>query len=203
MPQIAEAVPAPKSFASLLASLAAQEKPEENTLPAWNDDGLADDVATLSYERALRAHARYRPAAPDSRPLATRASQPGEESSRFEPAAGQKAPGRTTATDGGGNDMRRQKREPPSEERNLKLASVTIRISQAECEQLRMRAAEAGLTVSAYLRSCVFEVEALRAQVKEALAQMRPPAYAEMPSEPARSWWTRVWPHAGRQPAPA
>jgi len=32
---------------------------------------------------------------------------------------------------------------------------------------------EAGLTVSAYLRSCTFEAEALRAQVKEALAELR------------------------------
>jgi hypothetical protein len=38
---------------------------------------------------------------------------------------------------------------------------------------LRKRSAEAGITVSAYLRSCAFEVETLRAQVKDAVAQMR------------------------------
>ncbi len=61
-------------------------------------------------------------------------------------------------------------------ERNLKSASITIRMSTSECEQLRKRAAEAGLTVSAYLRSCTFEAESLRALVKETLAQLRPEA---------------------------
>ena len=54
-------------------------------------------------------------------------------------------------------------------------ASITIRLSEAECGQLRQRAAESGLTVSAYLRSCTLEVESLRAQVKDALAQLRAP----------------------------
>jgi hypothetical protein len=58
-------------------------------------------------------------------------------------------------------------------ESNLKSASVTLRMSAAECKQLRRRAAEAGMTVSAYLRSCTFEAETLRAQVKEALAELR------------------------------
>ena len=59
-------------------------------------------------------------------------------------------------------------------ERNLKSASITIRLSKAECAQLRKRAAQAGLTVSAYLRSCTFEAETLRTLVKDALAQLRP-----------------------------
>ncbi len=50
-------------------------------------------------------------------------------------------------------------------------ASVTIRMTHAESEQLHERASAAGLTTSAYLRSCVFEAEALRTQVKEALAE--------------------------------
>jgi hypothetical protein len=58
-------------------------------------------------------------------------------------------------------------------ERNLKDASITIRMSKAECEQLHRRAAEAGLSVSAYLRSCTFEAESLRAMVKDTLAQLR------------------------------
>ncbi len=59
-------------------------------------------------------------------------------------------------------------------DKHRKTASITIRLSNAECAQLHQRAAEAGLTISAYLRSCICEVEALRAQVKEALAQLRP-----------------------------
>jgi len=48
-----------------------------------------------------------------------------------------------------------------------------VRLSQDEDDRLRQRAAEAGMTVSAYLRSCAFEVETLRAQVKQTLAEMR------------------------------
>ena len=43
------------SFAGLMAALA---DPVSKRVPAWNDDDLEDDVATLSYERALQAHAR-------------------------------------------------------------------------------------------------------------------------------------------------
>src|SRR3974390_1093724 len=50
-----------------------------------------------------------------------------------------------------------------------KTASVTIRLTQTERALLHERAAEARLSVSDYLRSCIFESESLRAQVKEAL----------------------------------
>jgi len=55
---------------------------------------------------------------------------------------------------------------------NRKSASITIRLSNPECAQIHQRAAAAGPTVSAYLRSCILEAESLRAQVKEALAQL-------------------------------
>jgi predicted DNA binding CopG/RHH family protein len=73
-------------------------------------------------------------------------------------------------------------------ERNLKDASITIRLSKSECAQLRRRAAEAGLTVSAYLRSCTFEAESLRAMVKETLAQLKTVAdqAKSAPPEPPR-----------------
>lgn len=73
-----------------------------------------------------------------------------------------------------------------------KTASITIRMSQAECRQLRRRAAEAGLTVSAYLRSCTLEAEALRAQVKEALAELKRANPREVQKEPVNertSWF--------------
>ena len=44
------------------ACFASVEKLRRQCDPAWNDSDLGDDVATLSYERALRAHARYKPA---------------------------------------------------------------------------------------------------------------------------------------------
>jgi hypothetical protein len=72
---------------------------------------------------------------------------------------------------------------PP--ERNLKDASITIRMSKAECTQLHRRAAEAGLTVSAYLRSCTLEAESLRAMVKDALAQLRSETIQTKPATPA------------------
>jgi hypothetical protein len=52
-------------------------------------------------------------------------------------------------------------------------AVVSIRVNDMEFDRLRLRAAEAGLSVSAYMRSCVLEAEHLRAQVKQALAEMR------------------------------
>ena len=76
-------------------------------------------------------------------------------------------------------------------------ASVTIRLSEEENARLRERAAEAGLTVSAYLRSCTFEAETLRAQVKQALAELRAAAMEEKPFGPVSEghaphrWWRR------------
>jgi hypothetical protein len=52
-------------------------------------------------------------------------------------------------------------------------AILSIRLSDRESDQLRLRAAESGLSVSAYTRSCVLEAEHLRSQVKQALAEMR------------------------------
>jgi hypothetical protein len=62
-------------------------------------------------------------------------------------------------------------------------------MSKAECAQLHRRAAEAGLTVSAYLRSCTFEAESLRAMVRDTLAQMRSAAAPVKPAAERRSWF--------------
>jgi len=88
-------------------------------------------------------------------------------------------------------------KEPLPFERNLKRASITIRLSEQECAQLRQRAAEAGLSVSAYLRSCTLEVEDLRAQVKATLAEMRsatPPKMEPRTADPiaGNQWWSRL-----------
>jgi hypothetical protein len=153
----------PASFAGLLASLA---MPARKPSPAWSEDDLAGDVATLSYESALRAHARYKPS---SEPYA----MPSEVPLSPAPAARESAkpPIEPSAA--------------PAADNSLKCASITIRMSAAECAQLRRRAAEAGMTVSAYLRSCTFEAEALRAQVKQALAELRA---ATAPAEPQREF---------------
>jgi hypothetical protein len=168
MQQAAESSVTASSFAGLLASLTA---PPPLASPEWNDDQLADDVATLSYEPALRTHQPHRSPATDQEPA------PDSEE-------GQSRPDRGTST---------------APERSLKRASITIRLNEAECAQIHRRAAEAGLTVSAYLRSCTLEVESLRTQVKETLAQLRKPAPAPMAPFPSRPGpWFRLWSFSGR-----
>jgi hypothetical protein len=141
---------ATKTFAGALASAAD---------PAWIDDGLADDVATITYEHALRNHARSHSRPDVADPLAlSPASEKGLSSA---------------------DEVRVP--SDSSDARPLKTASITIRLSEPDCRQVRKRAAESGLTISAYLRSCTLEVETLRAQVKEALAQFRNPAESPAP----------------------
>jgi hypothetical protein len=194
MQQPASSLPSPTSpsFAGLLAALAAPaqttddraNKPSpsaKKTAFTWNDDDLAADVATLSYESALKAHARYRPTdqsltqLPDPVPFSfDEAPQPTPRVAAF-PAFRAAANPEPASS--------RLPLAPP--ERNLKDASITIRMSQAECAQLHQRAAEAGLSVSAYLRSCTFEAESLRAMVKDTMAQLRSAQTQPKPADPA------------------
>jgi predicted DNA binding CopG/RHH family protein len=200
MQEPAAAAPSPNasSFASLLAALAAPApKPEPKPSTDWNDSGLADDIATLSYEQALRTHTRYR-----SADLPYQQDTTGGQSSRRRTPEATPTPpaaqNKTAAADP------RTRRRPAALEENRKSASITIRLSKDEGAQLRERAAEAGLTVSAYLRSCIFEAEALRTQVREALAQFRSAAVTDAvadqktPSKPVASaapaWRTRLFP---------
>ena len=219
MPQTAANVPSstPPSFAGLLASLTA---PTPRT--AWNNDDLADDVATLSYEHALRAHARYKlPDADDLAffPAAGSGTAQSKEVPQDNPAASVQceAPyasaGWSEDANAGSEDGEAKAGDEFSAafERNKKCASITIRLSKTECEQLRRRASQAGLTVSAYLRSCTFEAEALRAQVKDVLAELRTAASVgkqSLPAAASRSWfgWLRRfmprW-HSGQRVARA
>jgi pyruvate/2-oxoglutarate dehydrogenase complex dihydrolipoamide acyltransferase (E2) component len=173
MEQTAQPAPSPtsSSFAVFLAALA---EPAPKPANHWVDDGLADDIATLSYENALRVHARYRAAEPsDYSPAQTTGPAPAYESDLPHPAAeAAPAPVRSVA-----------------QERNLKRASITVRLSKAECAQLRQRADEAGLTVSAYLRSCTFEAESLRVLVKDTMAQLQSATAAQKREVPPRRSW--------------
>jgi len=150
----------PPNFAGLFASLTGSGKePGE----PWDMSALGDDVATISYEQALRTHRRVRPT--ESSPEEVSSNSPAQ----AEPTEGKKA-GKTV--------------------------SVTIRVTEGEGLQLHARAREAGLSVSAYLRSCIFEAESLRAQVKEALSQIRAamPQDASAPEQPKppATWRTRL-----------
>jgi hypothetical protein len=50
--------------------------------------------------------------------------------------------------------------------------AISVRLAPAERALIRTRAAEAGISASAYIRQCALEVEQLRAQVREAIAAM-------------------------------
>jgi hypothetical protein len=178
--------PESSSFAGFLSALAS---PAPRTTQ-WNDDALADDVATLSYESALKAHSRYNPAA---EPLPQPSPVFAQPSAAFDPERLSPASGSLFST----VERAPQLPAPPSATGpgDLKSASITIRMSEAECAQLKQRAADAGITISAYLRSCTFEAETLRGQVKEALAQLRAAASANdkqpapMPDRPTTFGW--------------
>src|SRR4051812_11568489 len=133
------------SFASLLDSFTGRLQSDP-----WDDSTLANDVAVLTYEQALGATRRARlPEAGNSAVLQA-AVHPDEKkgASVYKP-------------------------EHSGAEKKCRTASITIRITAEEQAQLHERAAAARLSVSAYLRSCIFEAEALRSQVKDALAQMQ------------------------------
>ena len=175
MQQLASTAPRSRdrAFAELLAGLALPaKKPPQSDL-----DSLEDDVATISYEQALR-----------SRSVSTPAPVEVVEVSAPKPVARAVAP-RTPA---GPQQCARRS------------SSVTVRFSQVEAEQLHARAAEARMTVSAYLRSCAFEIESLRAEVKSTMAQLRsagaPPETKpdSKQVEPQRRW-LRPWPRLFRK----
>jgi len=155
---------APTNFAGLLASMH-----DGN----WNNDGLADDVATISYEHALRKQARSRMVTGKATPVPRQRVSPGTDATVADTCRPAVHPGQ------------------------VKSASITIRLSEPECAQLRQRAVEAGLSMSAYLRSCTLEAESLRAQVKETLAQLRSstsrPDLVVERHHRVRSLFVRVW----------
>lgn len=182
-----ESGPGSTSFAGLLACLTAA-RPQKAT--DWLSDSsnsldsIKDDVVKLSYERALETHARYKPAAGEPASRAPRENQAAACASVSGVSASD--PGILAGREANSNGKR-------------KCASVTVRMSEREAAQLQQRAAEAGMTVSAYLRSCTFEVEALRAQVKQALTALR--AAQTAPSAPSITLLARrSWLHLFRRP---
>jgi hypothetical protein len=195
MQQTTENTPSstPPSFAGLLAALTA---PTPRT--AWNNDDLAEDVATLSYEHALRSHARYNSAdagdwaftqAAGSAAGQTKDAPQGDSAASAQTAELWAAPGWSEGAEAKPADV-----FSTALDRNKKCASITIRLSKTECDQLRKRASQAGLTNSAYLRSCTFEAETLRAQVKDVLAELRTataPKKQGAPEAARRPWLER------------
>jgi hypothetical protein len=181
---VAPASSTPSSFAGFLAALSQADRAAPISAPAraprWSDELLAEDVATLSYEQALRAHARYR------------ADDPVPDSADAAPST----PVNVAAPE---PDAVLNSHSAP--EKVLKDASITIRLSREEDAQLRKRAVEAGLTVSGYIRSCTFEAEGLRALVKDTLSELRAGGAHPRQGSPnrRRRWSALFWP--GRRAA--
>jgi len=61
-------------------------------------------------------------------------------------------------------------------------ATVSVRLTDVEFLRLKDRASESGISVSAYMRSCILDADQLRSQVKQALAQMRALSASPEPS---------------------
>lgn len=163
--------PAPPNFAGILAAIASPTVDNPELAKAWAENELGDDVVTLSYERALSQHARYKP-----QPFPDRGDVPID----WKPEPAARVDGALTSlANRAPQDALAIPAPQDALDRDFRTTSVTFRLSKGECERLHQRAAEAGLTVSAYLRSCTIEAEALRAQVKEALAGLRSAAPAE------------------------
>jgi mobilization protein NikA len=185
------------------------------------------DAAELSYEKALRIHARHRSVPDDDLPQVDPlrvASPKGTATPNGQPetAAGRSGHPKPTDRIAQAQNKRKAKSSElsshpashsssfPSTSKSMKLSTnrgrrlkeknegkctleplrhelqldqrravVSVRLTEAEIAQLRDRANESGISVSAYMRSCVLDAELLRAQVKQALAEMR--AYGATP----------------------
>lgn len=190
------------SFAAVLAEQAFDQriaygmrKPPVSEKPAsGNIDLLADDIATISYEQALRTHTRNTPAW----------NQPPAGLFESEHIATDQA---ATSAQTGFSPLRIQEIALKHGRNERRSASITIRLSKTECDQIHIRAEQAGLTVSAYLRSCVLEAEDLRAQVKKMIAELKTaqgtPSTREAEDRPRQaqsrwySFWARLF-HAGQ-----
>ncbi len=188
-----ESSPAPSSFAGLLAALTSGKPhhaaPAAEPRVSWTDD-LADDVATLSYERAIEHYARSRGDGAPFRPHDYFAEP------ELRAAAGRQELHQVSATPTEPCKAEPQAVAPAREKNRLeqsrKRASVTVRLTESEYAQLHARATEAGMTVSAYLRSCTFEAESLRAQVKQTLAELRATAQQMPAKQRAGFGWLRL-----------
>jgi hypothetical protein len=198
---------ASSNFASVIASLAkATRSGDSGRTSAQDDAAFVDDTLTLSYEQALRTHVRYHPSAgilPNPQDGPGGQEQPKNSVSPAGPEDSNALASRKSRSAVAQPAMTANQLSTLEESR--KTSSITIRLSKADCSQLRARAGEAGLTVSAYLRSCAFEVETLRGQVKEALTQLRQtaPVVQLAAANPAPAgahsgWRSRIFAHLRR-----
>ena len=159
------------SFAAFLARLAELPDSDADTpdplVPPEPADLCEEEIASLSYEHVLRGMAR-----------ASSIAEPVRRDSESSLARPSFSTAVSTVV----------KISEPRRRR------ATIRLTAGEDEILRQRAVESGLALSAYVRSCVFEVESLRAQVRQMMAELRAvapgPSYSvtepQMPTFPVQ-----------------
>lgn len=70
--------------------------------------------------------------------------------------------------------------------------AISIRLAPEERELIQACAAEAGTTVSAYIRQCVLEVEQLRAQVRRAVSAMNSGGGTVAPAPATSGFFARM-----------
>jgi predicted DNA binding CopG/RHH family protein len=206
------------NFAGMLARASSSEERARKWLAEDESIPSDEEITSLSYEQALRKHAR-RPSVDQTSEridrVATMAAEALEERRKQARVIEQEPiieePGRSNnfaAAESAAFNLFDEKLPgdtvqfstplpQPSTEvikaAETKAVSVTLRVSQQEANQLRKRAATAGLTVSAYIRSCVCEADLLRAQVKSALIEMRQAStQTNVNSSANRHWWGRL-----------
>jgi hypothetical protein len=225
----------PNSYAGLELFESPQETPSSDPLgdaaKEFPEHHANDDLAFVSYEKALRTHSRYK-SGPEPIPDASLPQNPPRPSSiphvakpadlsspqhpvasnselmdDLDPAFSQqidspvKPPqsGQQIQSDRSGLTQQILNAARAAQQLELKRCTISVRLNLVESEILRLRAAESGMTISAYLRSCVLEADQLRAQVKQALAELRSKTTeCDSPSKPFkkqnRSF--RAWIHA-------
>ena len=179
---------APQGFAGILAALAVPPPAGPVALeeePDWTDDGLLDDVAVISQQNGSLSQMREPDADSRSVPTPEAAARTSQVRKQPRPERNENWHASSSAAD---KFVSSEVNAPAKNRRarELKQASITIRLSAQECARLKARAAESGLTISEYLRSCTLEAESLRAQVKDALARLRAPAVAERSAAPVQ-----------------
>lgn len=201
----------PADFAAMLTKIRLPERDARSWLAADNDFAANEEIIPLSYEQALKKHARRHSATPTTDRIDRVASLLAENlAERREQTLAESMNSLTgmpadysSATEIDWNIQDLQQEAQPLQTAasaplgvpETKAVSVTLRMNRQEASQVRQRAADAGLTVSAYIRSCVCEAEVLRAQVKSALQEMRQASEQKMIRtlpHTNRPWWNRL-----------
>ena len=157
--------------ADLNSAMDSVGKISQSGLPVQSSsaDAGEDDLSSLSYEHALRAPSRLQ-----SSPTQRAQNKPSSKRAAKAELATRPSPSTKLATATAVTSAIAVKPAPAALEiAEPRPTRTTIRFTAGENKLLRKRALENGLAVSAYVRSCVFEVEALRDQVRQLMTELQ------------------------------